>query len=111
MKRLTMKDQISMEEHREKMLSLSDSKIKQFGYPSRKVLSLSYQLSDIAGKWRRTREDALVDKYKGILYEMILNGYDVRTLPIQDQLPEDLMPELPPENVREAIQREYATEE
>ena len=110
MKRLTMNDQISVEEHREKMLSLSDGEIKQLGYPSRKVLALSYQLSNVAGKWRRTREDALVDKYKSILYEMILNGYDVSTLPIQDQLPEDLMPELPPENVQAAIQREYATE-
>jgi hypothetical protein len=38
---------------------------------------------------------------------MILKGYDVNTLPIQDQLPDRLMPELPPEPVQAAIQRIY----
>jgi hypothetical protein len=41
---------------------------------------------------------------------MILNGYDVDGLPIQDQLPENLMPELPPKPVQAAIQRVYQAE-
>ena len=102
-----MKDQISVEEHRERMLSLSDDEITEFGYPSKKVLRLSYQLSDLAGKWRRTKNDAIVPEYKGVLYEMILNGYDVNTLPIQDQLPRALMPDLPPKPVQMAIRSVY----
>ena len=38
---------------------------------------------------------------------MILKGYNVDTLPVQDQLPEDLMPELPPQTVRSAITQAY----
>ncbi|MDQ7027139.1 MAG: hypothetical protein Q9P44_16460 [Anaerolineae bacterium] len=110
MKRLTMKDQITVREHRQRMLSLSDDEVKKFGYPNAKVLRLSYRLSEIVGKWRGVKTDALVHEYKSVLYEMILNGYDVNTLPIQDQLPEDLMPELPPEPVQAAIQRVYHAE-
>lgn len=85
----------------------TDEDARRQGYPSLKVMKLEYQLSQIAGKWRYTKEDALVDKYKSVLYEMILHGYDVNTLPIQDQLPSPLMPELPPEPVRKAIQSVY----
>jgi hypothetical protein len=41
---------------------------------------------------------------------MILNGYDVDGLPIQDQLPDRLMPELPPKPVQMAIQSVYQAE-
>lgn len=76
-----------------------------------KVLGLSYKLSELAGKWRYNQDDdGLVHEYKSVLYEMILNGYDVNTLPIQDQLPEKLMPELPPKPVQMAIQSVYQTE-
>jgi|SRR5690606_27063791 len=108
MKRLTMADQITVEEHRKRMLSLSDDEVKKFGYPSVKVLGLSYKLSDLAGKWRGNQDDmGLVLEYKSVLYEMILNGYDVDGLPIQDQLPDRLMPELPPKPVQMAIQSVY----
>lgn len=111
MKRLTMSDQISVEEHRKRMLSLSDDEVKKFGYPNVKVLGLSYKLSEIAGKWRDNQDDdGLVHEYKSVLYEMILNGYDVDGLPIQDQLPEALMPELPPKPVQMAIQSLYLAE-
>ncbi|MEL6307283.1 MAG: IS6 family transposase [Chloroflexota bacterium] len=42
--------------------------------------------------------------------KMILKGYDLNTLPIQDQLPDDLMPELPPQSVQAAIKRAYETQ-
>ena len=107
MKRLTIADQMTPQEHRKYMLSLSDEEVKQFGYPNAKVLRLSYRLSEIAGQWRATKDDALVHEYTSVLYEMILKGYDVDTLPIQDQLPSDLMPEIPPKSVQLAIQNAY----
>lgn len=110
MKRLTMKDQITVEEHRQRMLELSDDEVKKFGYPNAKVLRLSYQLSEIAGKWRDLKTDALVYEYKSVLYEMILNGYDVMKLSVQDQLPAEYMPELPPKPVQMAIQGVYQAE-
>ncbi|MEM9953107.1 MAG: hypothetical protein AAF846_16000 [Chloroflexota bacterium] len=79
------------------------------GYPSLKVMKLEYELTQIAGTWRDTKDEALVYQYKSVLYEMILSGYDVNTLPIQDQLPDDFMPELPPEPVQIAIKRAYET--
>jgi hypothetical protein len=80
---------------------------KNSGYPSLKVMGLEYDLSRIAGEWRNTKTDALVQEYKNVLYEMILYGYDVTTLPIQDQLPSEWMPELPPEFVQVAIKSAY----
>lgn len=106
-KRLKTEDVISREEYHQMMTALTDKDARELGYPSAKVMRLEDQLGEIAGKWRRTGEDALIDKYKAVLYEMILNGYDVNTLPIQDQLPDDLMPDLPPEPVRQAIKVVY----
>ena len=88
----------------------TDEDARKSGYPSLKVMKLEYELTRIAGAWRETKDDALVYKYKSVLYEMILNGYDVNTLPIQDQLPDELMPELPPEPVQSAIKRIYQPE-
>lgn len=85
----------------------TDMDARRHGYPSLEVMRLEYQLTDIVGKWRRTKEDALVHQYKVVLYEMILKGYDVNTLPVQDQLPDDLMPDLPPEPVKKAIIAAY----
>ena len=78
---------------------------RKSGYPSLKVMKLEYELTRIAGAWRETKRDSLVHEYKRVLYEMILNGYDVNTLPIQDQLPDERMPDLPPEPVQNAIKR------
>ena len=88
----------------------TDEDARRHGYPSLKVMKLEYQLSQIAGEWRYTKADALIDKYKSVLYEMILHGYDVNTLPIQDQLPSRLMPEMPPKPVQKAIQSVYSSE-
>ena len=83
----------------------TDVDARRHGYPSLEVMQLEYELTRIAGKWRSTEDDALVEEYERVLYKMILKGYDVNTLPIQDQLPDDLMPELPPPAVTAAIQQ------
>lgn len=109
-KRLKSEDVISREEYLQMIAKLTDEDAIELGYPSAKVMRLEDKLSEIAGKWRRTKEHALIHEYKSVLYEMILNGYDVNTLPVQDQLPEDFMPALPPEPVRLAIQKVYETQ-
>jgi|GEM_PF-2215500 len=86
----------------------TDEDAQRHGYPSLEVMRLEYQLTAIAGEWRRTKENALVHDYKAVLYEMILKGYDVNTLPIQDQLPDELMPDLPPKPIQQAIIKAYA---
>ena len=88
----------------------TDADARKHGYLSLKVMKLEWDLTRIAANWRDTKEDGLVHEYRSVLYKMILYGYDVSILPIQDQLPDELMPELPPENVQAAIQNEYATE-
>ena len=108
-KRLTLKDQITHEEYLQRVDQYTDIDAIERGYPSVEVLRLEIKLGEIAGAWRETKEEHLVHKYASVLYKMILNGYDVNTLPIQDQLPNRLMPELPPETVRSAIQRAYET--
>jgi hypothetical protein len=88
----------------------TDEDARKHGYPSLKVMKLEYELTRIAGSWRVSKRDSLVYEYKSVLYEMILNGYDVDTLPIQDQLPPELMPELPPPRVQAAIKQVYETQ-
>jgi len=58
-------------------------------------------------KWRGTKRDDLISEYKHVLYEMILKGYDVDELDIQDQLPPEHMPELPPKKVLKGILKSY----
>ena len=92
-----------------KLENYTDEDAQRHGYPSLKVMKLEYELTRIAGTWRETKDNHLVHEYASVFYKMILNGYDVNTLPIQDQLPDELMPELPPESVQAAIKRVYQT--
>ncbi len=85
----------------------TDEDARRHGYPSLEVMRLEYQLTKITGEWRRTKENSLVHDYKAVLYEMILKGYDVNILPVQDQLPDDLMPDLPPKPIQKAIIEAY----
>jgi len=104
---LTFEDQKSDKDYLAQRRNYTDEQAQALGYASAKVLRLADDLSKIAGKWRVTKDDLLVDKYQQTLYAMILNGYDVDTLPVEDQLPEELMPDLPPEKVRTAIKQAY----
>ncbi|MEL6406455.1 MAG: hypothetical protein AAFR81_18950 [Chloroflexota bacterium] len=85
----------------------TDADAHRHGYISLDVMRLEYKITEIVGEWRSTKDDRLVQKYERVLYKMILKGYDLNTLPIQDQLPDDLMPELPPQSVQAAIKRAY----
>mgnify|MGYP000032074948 CR=1 FL=1 len=110
-KRLTMKDQLSREQYLQRVSEYTDDDAHKLGYPSAEVLRLEIKLGEIAGKWRNNQDDeALVHEYERVLYKMILKGYDVDGLPIQDQLPDRLMPELPPKPVQMAIQSVYQAE-
>lgn len=110
-KRLTMKDQLSREQYLKRVSQYTDEDAQKLGYPSAEVLRLEIKLGEIAGKWRYNQDDeSLVLEYERVLYKMILKGYDVNTLPIQDQLPDELMPELPPKPVQAAIQSVYQAE-
>ena len=104
---LTRADMGSLEEFRKERENYTDEDARKLGYPNVAVLHLEDKLSLIAGTWRDTKDDALVAEYRQTLYEMILKGYDVHTLPIQDQLPDRHMPELPPKKVLDAIVAAY----
>lgn len=104
---LRSEDEISREKLMHERHNYTDKQARELGYPNAEVLQLSDHLSAIAGQWRTTQNPALVEKYREILYSMILKGYDIDTLPLQDQLPEELMPELPPPAVRQAIKEAY----
>lgn len=100
-------DGISHEELMAERRNYTDEQARKLGYPSAEVLRLSDRLSQITGKWRTSKDSKLVAEYQQTLYKMILKGYDVDILPIQDQLPTELMPELPPPPVRAAILQAY----
>ncbi len=104
---LKWEDMQSHEDYLEERHSYRDEKARKLGYPSAEVLRLSDHLSQIAGEWRTTKDSKLVTEYQQTLYKMILKGYDVDILPIQDQLSTELMPELPPPPVRAAILQAY----
>ncbi|MEO1666685.1 MAG: hypothetical protein AAFU54_18755 [Chloroflexota bacterium] len=104
-KKLKPGDGISHEESTLKRRNYTDAQAQSLGYPSAEVLRLSDDLSALAGEWRNTKSDNVATRYRETLLTMILKGYDVDTLPVQDQLPEDLMPDLPHPRVQEAIQQ------
>ncbi|MCI0714039.1 MAG: hypothetical protein L0154_28040 [Chloroflexi bacterium] len=70
-------DGISHEEAMERRRHYTDEDARKLGYPNVHVLHLEDRLGQIAGQWRRTKDDQLVSKYRETLYEMILNGYNV----------------------------------
>lgn len=109
-KRLTPADMKSHEELMEERRNYTDEQARQFGYPSVYVLHQEDRLTWLAGAWRETKDDRYVKEYAAVLNDMILHGYDVDGLDIEDQLPEALMPQLPPRKVREAILKAYAAE-
>ena len=105
---LKWEDMGSHDAYLEERRHYTDEQARKLGYASAEVLRLFDQLSAIAGEWRTTKKTELVTQYRETLYAMILKGYDVDTLPLQDQLPAELMPDLPPGNVRSAILEAYA---
>lgn len=102
---LKWEDMGSPDAYLEERRHYTDEQARELGYVSAAVLRLSDQLSAIAGAWRTTRKTERVTQYQVTLYAMILKGYDVDTLPIQDQLPPELMPDLPSERVLAAIRQ------
>lgn len=104
---LTMADEISREEYLEEVANYTEEDARKLGYISLEVLRLEDRLSKIVGEWRETKDEALVDEYRDVLYSMILKGYAVIFLPIQEQLPNDKMPFIPPPSVCEAIVKAY----
>lgn len=109
-KRLTLKDQLTREEYLQRVARYTNADARRLGYPSADVLRLEIKLGELAGAWRTTKAPHLVHEYSSLLYRMILNGYDVNMLAVQDQLPQELMPVLPPEAVQTAIKQVYHEE-
>jgi len=106
-KRLTLKDQLTREEFLKRVQEYTDEDASRLGYPSADVIRLEIQLGELAGEWRETKDDKLASRYREVLLTMILKGYDVDTLPVQDHLPEEHMPDLPPQPIRKAIKDAY----
>jgi hypothetical protein len=106
-KRLTLKDQLTREEYLERVQQYTDEDAHRLGYSSAEVLRLEIRLGELAGEWRETKDDRVASRYRETLLTMILKGYDIDTLPVQDQLPEEYMPDFPPQPVRKAIIEAY----
>ena len=104
---LKWEDMQSADDYLEARRNFTDEQASELGYPSAEVLRLSDNLRRIAGEWRQTKDGTLLIAYRETLYSMILKGYDVDTLPIEDQLPAEFMPELPPPSIRTAIIEAY----
>lgn len=102
-KELNPTDMQSQEEFLAERQNFNDEQARKLGYPSAELLRLSDKLGQLAGQWRRTKDQALVHEYGKLLLTMILKGYDVNQLDIEDCLPKEFMPEIPNARVREAI--------
>ena len=67
-------------------------KVERFGFSENPVFDkLMSELAFLAGKWRRTKEDTLVERYQTILRALVFIGYSDE-LPLELELPEKLMP-------------------
>lgn len=102
-KKLKSGDGLSNEEALEERRNYTDEQARILGYPSAEVLRLSDKLTNLAGQWRETKDAYVASLYRETLMVMILKGYDIDTLPVQDQLPEEQMLDLPPAAVLHAI--------
>ncbi|MEL6408074.1 MAG: hypothetical protein AAFR81_27135 [Chloroflexota bacterium] len=100
---LTPEEMISREEFLEERRNYTDKQARALGYANAEVLRLSDKLTALAGQWRNTKDAHIAVLYRETLMTMILKGYDVDTLPVQDQLPKEHMPDLPPNPVLQAI--------
>ncbi len=62
------------------------------------ILQLELRLSDLAMEWRSFPEDKIeesitrVEKYHSIMDQLWALGWDGRTLPLDSQLPDEIMP-------------------
>lgn len=105
---LRKEDMLSDEQFRELVADTTEEQARNMGYPNLEVYHLEQQLSSVLGQWHKTKDEVWVREYKAVLYEMILKGFDVNKLDIQDQLPPALMPDLPPKEVLVGILESYA---
>jgi hypothetical protein len=66
--------------------------VERFGFSGNPVFDkLMSELAYLAGKWRTTKEDALIGRYQTILRTLVFIGYD-EELPLELELPDELMP-------------------
>ena len=74
--------------------SLTDEVARRWGYADKEMYLKEYQLGQLAGRWRRTKDQADVERYHRLFNELVASGWDPLTLDIEYQLPIELMPKL-----------------
>ncbi|MCI0712584.1 MAG: hypothetical protein L0154_20680 [Chloroflexi bacterium] len=66
--------------------------VERFGFDDNPVFDkLMNELAYLAGYWRETKEDTLVERYQTILRALVFIGY-AEELPLELELPDALMP-------------------
>jgi hypothetical protein len=77
------------------LASVTDERAREAGYPNAHVFRLAYDLACLAGEWRKTKEDRVVQEYHKLFHHLLDLGWDPFLLSLSDMLPDELMPEIP----------------
>jgi hypothetical protein len=79
----------------EVLAAMTDQRAQELGYPNADVYRLAYQLGCLAGEWRETKEERVVQEYYQLFQHLIELGWNPYLMEFTDLLPEELMPEFP----------------
>ncbi|MEM6284865.1 MAG: hypothetical protein AAF787_21930 [Chloroflexota bacterium] len=72
--------------------AITDEMAREEGYPDAATLRMEHRLGQLAGKWRRTQQDSVVETYHKLFVELVERGWNPDQLTAQQSLPRDLMP-------------------
>jgi hypothetical protein len=99
---------VSREVYLAKFQDYSNTNAQKLDYPNLEVFHLAHRFSYIAREWSKTKAQEFVREYGETLYTMLLKGYNIILLPVENQLPEELMTEMPQASVLAAIRQAYS---
>jgi hypothetical protein len=77
------------------LASITDEIAQEEGYPNAEVYRLSFKLGNLAGEWRETKEERVVQEYHRLFYHLIDLGWNPYLMEFTDILPDELMPKFP----------------
>lgn len=80
------------------LASLTEESVRELGYSSLEVYLLEHQLGKLAGLWRRTKDQAVVQQYHDLFNKLVELGWDPNLLDLESALPRELMPAYEPKN-------------
>ncbi len=94
-KPLTHTDTVSTGDAHQERYHISDETARKMGYPGAKVYGMEIRLAELAQKWHKTHDKAVLADYHILYYKMIVFGYLPESFAPETEIEPEYMPELP----------------